>query len=214
MENLDELILKCPVCGKDSYRIIHDREEFFCVVNESVQWSDFVDKVSELKEQDWRRSNNVPQQGEMRTVFVEFPFNYCIGEQFHAKYCSALTFYNGVDTVEDIENTAIVECRFLYVIAKNENSAWIKINVENVMMIPEILKSINTIEGNKQYEDIVSKCTDEEEYGSWKIYSWSAQGDLGEWMLIYEDENAIKHIILYSFWDFHINHVYCGNVLL
>jgi hypothetical protein len=44
-------------------------------------------------------------------------------------------------------------------------------------------------------------------------YTWSAQGDLGEWALTYKDTCNVEHIILYCEWGFHYDDVYCGNMI-
>ena len=48
--------------------------------------------------------------------------------------------------------------------------------------------------------------------GRWYIKEFSGDGDIGETYWIYTDENGIKHLVMKSWWEFHDDVLYFGNV--
>ena len=108
-------------------------------------------KHPDLEDNNWERSNRVPCKGEERIVFFGFPFHYCIGESFYSMFYPASVCWNGWGSAEEIESTAIVKCKFISVLTKNETSAWIKIKVEEVIMLSELLEQIPPVESDTYF---------------------------------------------------------------
>ena len=161
MAELKPISLLCSTCGENPHIVTLDKKEFAYVAHEQmVQWSDkqivrwVLDekqKHPDLKDNNWERSNRVPCKGEERIVFVGFPFHYCIGESFYSMFYPASVYWNGWGSAEEIESTAIVKCKFISVLTKNETSAWIKIKVEEVIMLSELLEQIPPVESDTYF---------------------------------------------------------------
>lgn len=208
--------LKCKVCGEREQIDRTVRKGFADIAyDEIIQWSDFYDNPPPLEETHWTRSNILPKIGEYRLVKVEFPFSFDIGEQFNALFTPAMSFFDGWEEYpEEIEQSAVVSCKLERVAAQNEYSAWISVKILKVIMFSDMYKVYPVIATRKALEafdfpERINHFT----YKNWSYYSYSVQGDLGEWKLVFTDDAGIRHLVLMGVWDFHTHNIYCGNII-
>ena len=207
----DMLQLKCRICGQPAEISRFFPESYRGIAFDFMEWSDFIDDHPYLNEQIWPRSETPPCIGEKRIVKVSFPFCFRIGDEFNVLFQPALSFFNGWDEHPDeIESSAIVSCRFLSVLDSNENEAWIEIAILSVIMLTDLLDvcpeypipSVFSFDGYNYV--FKSNC--------WTFCSWSAEGDIGEWTLLYTDKNGTLHELLSAHSEFHHSHIYYGNI--
>lgn len=213
-EGVKTMKFTCSACGC-TVQLNKNLEDGFPIhaYDNILEWSDFGDVVPALEDKIWVRSDTKPLQNEIRIVKVHFPFNFELGEQFWVLFEPALSFFNGWDEhPNEINQSSIVNCRFDSIISTNETSAWIRVKVLDVML-NEFCNKFSSVIYNNKFSWINDKKTDCFIYENWSFYSWSAQGDLGEWALTYKDTCNVEHIILYCEWGFHYDDVYCGNMI-
>lgn len=213
-----KLQLKCKCCGEAANinRTIWANGFSDLAYDDICEWSDFSENPPELEEDHWERAVRVPEIGETRLIKVVFSFSFETGESFKLLFRPAWSFFNGWEEYpEELEQSAIVTCKLTSIKESNEYSAWATVRIEDVIMLKDICKRYPEQYTENRLEDFdVTRVQFEDlQYQNWEYYSWNAQGDCGEWKLIYQDENGIRHLILLGEWSFHGRDVYIGNIV-
>lgn len=208
------MVFRCTCC-----------EEFVCekpqlisgfceLAYDEFEWLEVGEGVPPLDENIWTRSDKIPEVGEKRYLKISAPFNQNIGERFNVLFSPSLSALNGWEEYpEEIFNSAVVVCTFEKIVQADEYRAWIEIVIECVIPFEELYKHYPCVE----------KTTDEIGYGfeleldfrykCWEYYSYSAQGDFGEWRLVYMDNDGVRHTVLIGEYSMHKDFVCCGNVI-
>lgn len=216
---MEHLRFRCTVCGqivemkKDVKPPFSDWGYFTC-----VQWSDFHTDVPALSEKHWARSDKIPAVGEKRCIFVQKPFDECIGNTFWAEFEPALLFFNGWDDYpeEEIEKCAMIRCQFERILAADETCAWIEVRIMQVIPLHHLYEHYIeriTTESLDDFKEFRAQGETMFRNDHWRIVGWSAQGDCGETKWIYTDETGRQHLVLASWFGFDEEVLYIGNVI-
>ncbi len=212
---MQRLQLVCPVCGEARKIPQSPKNGFSDVAFDCAEWWSFQGELPPLSEHIWERLDILPTVGEMRIIKVSAPFDCGIGETFRMLFQPALSHFNGWDEhPEELERSAIVECRFDKILESDLHQAWISVKVISVTMLRDICKmypSRKVPEWNHLFH--VEK-EDYFQWRNWELFSWSAQGDVGEWWLIYTDESHIRHLVLLFEWMLCSETLSVGNIIL
>lgn len=212
----EQLAFKCRACKQVAERNELDSRGFDIVAYEDMMdWSDFSQSVPGLHEQIWQRTLTTPSKGEMKKVQVYFPFHMSVGETFWTLFRPALSSFNGWEEHPDeIDSSALIKCRFESILSKNEEKAWITLDIEEVLLLTEICdqlpekESAGYLDGFKMFaETYVMK------YKDWILFDAGAQGDLGIWALVRQRSNKSR-LVAFGEWGFHSSLVYCSNKVL
>lgn len=189
-----------------------------------MEWSDFTDEVPPLSQQRWRitkevtdiGSDDIPKAGQIRTVRVELPFEEEPGNEFYMDYLPVSAYLDSFERAGQFERSAVVRCRFTDIISYDEYNAWIKVEVLDVIMFPQLADTFGEYKTGETLEDFGTMCSCEDidaEDGAWQLISWNAQGDIYEGKVIYTDAGGVRHIVWMNIEDF-FNHVsYFGNIV-
>jgi hypothetical protein len=215
-----EVILTCHVCGSiGGDNGISSYSEFNIAGYQSprVEWSDSHDKIPPENEYNhWMRSEKNPEVGEQRIVFVQHPFCENDEKDFWTFYQPALTSLNGIqDHIEEIDNYAFVKCKLLKILLLENNKAWLQILVDEVIFIKD---AQNLIPIRHEESSFLKKLYDfspyeYKSYGNWEYYFGSAEGDIGNWLIIYKNDLDV-HLISFGEWMFHQESAYLGNLII
>ena len=183
------------------------------LVYDGFEWLEAGESVPTLDEKIWTRSESVPKVGEKRFLKVSAPFNQDIGDCFNMLFSPALSALNGwEDYPEELSDSAVVVCKFEGIVQSDEYRAWIEVSVEGVIPLEDLHKHYPCVETT----DAVGYGFDltlDFRHERWEFYSYSAQGDFGEWRLVYVDDNGLRHIVLIGEYSMHKDFVCCGNVI-
>lgn len=183
-----------------------------------MEWSDFETEaeVPSLSEKHWTRSDRIPKIDELRIIKVTSPFNEKCRNKFYIEFMPALALINGYDNTEQLRDSAIVQCSLEKIILADEYSAWIEVKILKVILLselPEIYPPFLTNHEIEGFDGISSYIDTDLMDDTWKIMSWSAQGDLGEEKTFYTDADGIRHLVRMYYWNFCENATYFGNIV-
>lgn len=206
---------KCRCCGQ----IVDEKPHFIAGLSEfayNVEWLEAGEPVPSLKERFWSHADALPKPGERRIIKVGSytPFTGEIGDSFNVLFLPAGSALNGWEEApEELELSAIVSCVFEKVVSGDEYQAFIEIAVNGVTPLPELCrrpcrKAENLFAGG--FGEYVKL---EFTWKNWEYYSFDAQGDCGDWRLIFTDDSGIRHLILQCDWGWHGGYVLFGNVV-
>ncbi len=214
MEN-ERLTFRCS-CGGEVEKANVKLNFFGAGYDTCVEWTDFDEDVPDLDERRWYYSNNIPIVGEVRTTKVRIPFDESIGDEFFVLYRPECTSANGRDKAVVFDNAAIVKCRFEKILTKNDNCAWVKVKIVEVLRLNEIYDKIPVIKGEPDMRLFDSMIRDSyvESFGNWIRITWSAQDDWAEWVLIRHDVDGSDRAVIHGEWDFHMDFFSFGNLAL
>ena len=109
-----------------------------------------------------------------------------------------------------------MKCRFDEIIASDEYNAWIKVEVLDVVMFPQLVKVYSEYKTSETLEDFWTMCTcvdTDAADGAWELISWNAQGDIYEGKVIYTDADGVRHIVWLNIEDFFTHISYFGNIV-
>ena len=180
----------------------------------AVDWPEDGNQIPEDKKH-FYRLDKAPQVGEIRIVNVKYPFNQQIGEEFWTIFVPPMSYFNGWEEApEEIFLSAVVKCRMEQVEEQYIKDGWIKVTILEVVFLQDIDKRFPSMKNCESSASMLAMCEDLFEYKCWKYYSWSCQGDVGGWCLVYVDEAGVNHLILANEWVMCDEHTYCGNVII
>lgn len=182
-----------------------------------MEWSDFETKVPPLEEQHWPRSERIPVVGESRIVLVTSPFDEKCGNTFYIEFVPPLALFNGYESAEELRDSAIVQCKFERILSADEYCAWIEVKILKVILLSELPEIYPPSQTNCEIEefdgirskDIYIDFMDD----TWKIMSWSGQGDLGEYKTFYTDTNGVRHLVRLDYWVGGEHAIFFGNIV-
>ncbi|KZZ61158.1 hypothetical protein, partial [Oleiphilus sp. HI0123] len=209
----------CGACRKyvDKEHPSYPVFEFSGYSDDVVSWSDEMDAIpSEATSEKWKRSNVIPTEGSTRVIRIQGPFSEQSDATFWSLYTPALAHYNGWDChPEEIEESAFVKVKIVKVFEKREKFAWIKVNIERVILFRSAIQEVMPVDDEALF---IRKIYDIEGtldiFGDWIHFHASAQGDLGYTILIKVDESGICHLVYYMEWGNHCDAAYFGNIIL
>jgi hypothetical protein len=214
-----EVILTCHVCGSNGDNGISSYSEFNIAGYQSprVEWSDSQDEIPAENEHNWwMRSEKTPEVGEKRIVSVTHPFRETDEKDFWTFYQPAYTSINGMDVcMEEINSSAFVKCRLLKILSLDNNQAWLQVLVDEVIFIKD---AQDLIPLQHEKSSFLGKLYDFNPYyytpyGNWEYYFGNAEGDLGNWFVIYKNELDVR-LISFGEWMFHQESAYLGNLVI
>lgn len=208
--------LKCNVCGAIPEKRKLPKAGFVMVAYENcVEWPQLGEKVPTDETAGWQRLLTAPKVGDVHTVKVTFPFDVEVGGEFWTLFEPAYSYFNGWDEKpEEIAQSALVKCRLDRIVEEMIKHSWITISVQDVMMLSDISERIPAVCYDENVAWNIAEFEDKFEYENWTYYSWSGQGDVGGWSLVYTDSLGVHHLILNCEWGMHEDYVYCGNVIV
>lgn len=212
---MDELFFKCRACGK-YIRIEREPADDFAqwAYYGSVEWPEFRENVPELSAE-----HRVPEVGRQYTLRVSKPFDESVGNEFLTLYESAAVCAGGWYgiTAKDLEECAVVRCRFTEILERSEYEARIVVRVEEVVPLDELSRRYETHITERDldvFEGIPGDmCELLCECGRWSAICWDAQGDCGEERWFYTDENGIRRLVMQSWFDFDQSIMFLGNIV-
>lgn len=205
------MIFKCPCCNKFVQGRPQPAKGFCETAYDEFEWLEIGAPVPPLEESIWLRADKIPEVGERRFLKVSAPFDEILGKRFNVLYSPALSAINGWGYYpEGLSGSAVVGCTYERTVCADEYRAWTEISVERVIPFGELYKhyprcEVNDVPGERVKLDF--------RHGCWEYYSYSTQGDWGEWQVVYVDEDGLRHTVLLCEWDMHGGFVYCGNAV-
>lgn len=208
------MVFKCRCCKQ----IVDEKPRFIAGLSEfayNVEWLEAGEPVPPLEERVWQRSDTLPKAGDRRIIKVGYytPFNSEIGDSFNVLFSPANSELNGWDEApEELELSAVVSCVFEKVVNSDEYQAFIEISVNRVIPLTEMCKRCPCRKAENLFAGGFGEYVKLEfTWKNWEYYSFDAQGDCGDWRLIFTDGNGTRHLILQCDWGWHGGYVLFGN---
>jgi len=215
---MSDLSFICGTCGSAGQLQKTAKKGFELIAYDGMlSWLALSESIPDMDKHIWLRSEAMPLQSQKRVVNVGFPFSFALGESFWVLFMPPQSQVNGWwEYPDEIDASALVKCSFESILVQNEEHAWIQIEVLDILPLGEICDRFPAVQCDKYLEDLRNRATrvDVLEHGHWIEYSWSGQGDLGEWALVDKHSDGSEHMVLYCEWGFHYNNVYCGNMMI
>ncbi len=207
---------KCRCCGQivdENPVLIEGLSEFAY----NVEWLETGEPVPPLEERFWPRANALPKAGERRIIKVGYytPFNSEIGDSFNVLFLPANSALNGWEEApEELGLSAIVNCVFEKVVSDDEYQAFIEISVNRVILLTELCERYPCSKAESLFAGGFGELLKQEfTWRDWEYYSFDAQGDCGDWRLIFTDGKGTRHLILQCDWGWHGGHILFGNAV-
>lgn len=105
-------------------------------------------------------------------------------------------------------------CIFEKIVNADEFRAWTEVSVESVIPFTELYKRYprrkvsSLFEGAwGEYAELEFRC------GCWEYYTFSAQGDCGEWRLVFTNGKGVRHLAAFFEYGWHDGYVQLGNAV-
>lgn len=210
------MIFKCKCCKQE----VDEKPRFTGGLTRyaySPEWLKVGEPVPPLDERFWLRSDILPKAGERRIIKVGYytPFDRDVGDSFNALYQPAYSALNGWDLApEELECSAIVKCFFENIISADEYMAWIEITVKRVIPLPKMCTRYPVCKVDRLYNGGFVEYTQPDfTWNGWEYSSFDAQGDCGDWRLIFTDGENVRHLIMLCEWGWHGGFVLFGNAV-
>ena len=210
------MIFKCKCCKQ----IVNEKPRFIEGLSEfayNAEWLEDGEPVPPLEERFWLHADAVPKPGERRIIMVGYytPFDSTIGDRFNVLFQPANSALNGwAETPEELERSAIVNCVFEKVVSNNEYQAFIEIFINRVVPLSELCRNYPCQKAASLFAGGFGECLKREfTWGNWEYYSFDAQGDCGDWRLVFTDDSGVRHLILQCDWGWHGGYVLFGNAV-
>ncbi len=204
---------KCKCCKQ----LVDEKPHFIAGLSEfayNAEWLENGEPVPPLEERFWIRADALPKTGERRIIKVGYytTFNSEVGDSFNVLFLPANSALNGWDEApEELERSAVVSCVFERIISADEYQAFIEIAINGVTTLPELCRR-QFRKTESLFEGGFGKGLQLEfTWKNWEYYSFDAQGDCGDWRLIFTDSEGVRHLILQCDWGWHGGFVLFGN---
>ena len=167
------------------------------------------------QERGWSRSETMPKIGETWKLRLQNPFHENVGGICYIDYASALQFFNGYDTAEEVDSSAIVQCRLERILEADDYAAWAEFTVLDVIPYRELASRFPAYETSEPLESFAGgQCKNTNlDAPPWKLVFWTAQGDVGESKYIFCDENGVRHLVLHLDECGWAEAMYFGNIV-
>ncbi len=208
------MIFKCRCCGET----VDEIPKLTAGMSELIfepEWLAKGEDVPPLGKDIWLRSDEFPQVGERRIVKVGAPFKADIGESVSFLYLPANAALNDWDSApEELELSAVVYGTFVKVLSSDLYAAWIEIVIEEVIPFPEVYRHYPCRKVSSLFEGGFGEYTDLDfRWDNWDYYMFTAQGDCGEWRLIFTDSEGVRHLVMFYEYGIHEGYVQVGNAV-
>ncbi|MDE7361581.1 MAG: hypothetical protein K2N38_06585 [Oscillospiraceae bacterium] len=208
------MVFKCRCCNS----IVDEKPSLadgFSELAYDMEWLEVGQPVPPLEEHVWLRSDKIPEVGERRFIKVRPPFSQNIGDSFNVLYSPALSSNNGWEEYpEELSSSAVVGCVYEKTVGADEFCAWIEVTVENVIPFPELYKHYPCRKVSSLFEGGFGEYAKLSfRWQNWEFYTFSAQGDCGEWRLIFIDSEGKRHLLMFYEWGWHDGFVQLGNAV-
>lgn len=209
------MIFKCRCCNET----VDEIPKLTAGMSELVfepEWLAKGEDIPPLDEHIWLRSDEFPQAGERRLIKVSAPFKADIGERLNLLYLPANAALNDWDGApEELELSAVVYGIFERVLSNDNYCAWIEVNIERVVPFPELCKHYPCRKISSLFEGGFGECTKLDfRWRNWEYYVFSAQGDCGEWRLIFTDDEGKRHLVMFYEYGWHDGFAQVGNAVV
>lgn len=210
------MFFKCRCCNK----IVDEKPRFIKGLSKfayNVEWLENGQPVPPLEERFWLHADDLPKAGERRIIKVGYytPFNSEIGDRFNVLFQPADSALNGWEEApEELERSAIVNCVFEKIVGADEHQAWAEVFVIGVIPLPRLHSRCPCQKTSSLFAGGFGKLLKQEfAWKNWTYYSFDAQGDCGDWRLIFTDDCGVRHLILQCDWSWHGGYVLFGNAV-
>lgn len=208
------MIFKCRCCNET----VDETPKLIAGMSELVfepEWLAKGEDIPPLDKDIWLRSDEFPQVGERRIIKVNAPFRADIGDCLSLLYLPANAALNDWDCApEELELSAVVHGTFEKVISNDLYAAWTEIAVEEVIPFPELYKRYPCRKVSSLFEDGFGEYTALDfRWNNWERYAFTAQGDCGEWRLIFTDSEGVRHLLMFCEYGLHGGYVQAGNAV-
>ena len=212
--------LKCNICDIINNKKLENKKGF-----QISAYDDMLEFLDNSKKENfnytfdnnynWLRSSNLPKKSEKKIARVKFPFNFNLNDKFNTFYQPPLSLFNGFDLYpKEINKSAVINCKFIKVISKNDYFAWIIVEIISVLEIHEITNIIKLKNYDEYYKNFIEnfiklKNIQKTLYNEYIYLNWSGQSDIGENIILKNNS-----LILFNEWGFHYNNIYCDNIYI
>lgn len=173
-----------------------------------VEWTDFTGKIPPLPERGVRlvkyASDNIPKKGDMRIVRIYTSFEE---DEFYLNYVPSSVYFYGF-TASDLERSAVVRCKLIEVISSNDANSWIKVQVEEVIMLSSLVDKFPECKCSPLPEEAGWQYFEEVKDTTWECIGRTMQDDVTEKEIYYKG-----HLVLRSYEDFDLSISYFGNAV-
>jgi len=189
--------LKCKTCRNFEKETVIQYSK--CYQAAEVFWCDESKLDMYLQE--------TPQIYESQIIEIKGPANIDINKKISAVYLSPNSYYNGIETVNDIDSIRFCVCKITNVISQTEFK---------VLLQVQILEMCDIFAGRTQsFSENEAFCSRTEEpdsqyintldLGRFIVEDINYQGDVGVTYIIDKAENEVLAV---NNWDFHANDWY------
>ncbi|MBR6101130.1 MAG: GNAT family N-acetyltransferase [Ruminococcus sp.] len=212
---------RCGCCGSkvDMSKSVPSGFEGWAYTCERVEWLGKGLPLPPLDENNFQRLTRVPRKHERLCMRACMGFCQQLGSEFYMEYLNPELYlsFEGSDRI--YRSCAIVRCRLDRVLTATEYSAWVEVTVLDVIGFAELPERYPPTKAEHTLEELLDypqkSCDNYIDYDDegWKDLSWSAQGDVGTGGIIRRDIYGQRHLIIESFFSFHDDITYFGNIV-
>lgn len=185
-----------------------------------MPWVEFNENEMDLPidKRKWFISDVPPEVGNKRILRVQIPFDEESGGIFTNIFETAQMYLNGwefADHPEDIYKASAVLCRLDEVIWSDDFSAFINVEILNVVPFSQLYKVIPETVTDYKIDDFGKDEEIQTEYEDEHLLYryWSAQGDVGQVQLVYTEDNGKRHEVMNSWQSWHEDFYYLVNIV-
>jgi len=191
-----------------------------------ARWGDFDENLPTNNQ--WPYSDEPPQIGTKRTMYVYDTFRAVSGDSVWVLYSHADSAGNGWGNCpDDIDSSSLVCCDLVKVLKNKVTSAWIEVMLLDVIALPDLVTrfdescagEIPLARAGRITRSITGKtsivpCSNPPHSitrtEQWLLLDWNLEGDIGEWILCRKTVPGYS-LVLYGFWNYAENYLLAGN---
>ena len=212
------ILFKCPTCGSFCKNEFTTLKDFHISAYDEniVEWSESENDIPEMYNGHWSHPTNIPKVGEHIVVCLHHLFYGKTSSEFWSLFMSGSSFSEGwEDYPEELNNSGFVKFKIVETLELNENHGWFKVIILDRICLNEVTKRVPIKNETETIINNAYKFDNYEllHYEDWLYLSGSAQGDLGNWMLLKQMDNDTR-LIAFGEWGFHYGSAYLGNITL
>jgi hypothetical protein len=182
-----------------------------------IIWSNESDRIPDADiTGDIPSLDRTPIPNQIIVCCVFYPFNQDMNQEFWATFISGAAKWNGWGkTPEDLNNSAFIKCKAVDILEMEEDSAWIKIQIIEVLKLNSIHQRIREISDRNNFIDriFIFDRADVYFYKNWIYYCGNGEGDVGTDLII-RNEHGKYNLIYFEEYIFDDAYAYIGNLSL